>query len=56
MKVGDMILSIDHTPVRDIDDVKVDLLFRTKGDKVKVRTLRKGFFGSQEIDFEVVLQ
>ena len=56
MKVGDMILSIDHTPVRDIDDVKIDLLFRNKGENVKVRILRKGFFGSQEIDFEVVLQ
>jgi len=56
MKVGDMILSIDHTPVRDIDDVKIDLLFRKKGDKVKVRISRKGFFGSQKIDFEVVLQ
>jgi aminopeptidase N len=56
MKVGDMILSIDHTPIRDIDDVKIDLLFRKKGEKVKVRILRKGFFGSQEIDFEVVLQ
>ena len=56
MKVGDMILSIDHTPIRDIDDVKIDLLSRNKGKSVKVRILRKGFFGSQEIDFEVVLQ
>ena len=56
MKVGDMILSIDHTPVRDIDDVKIDLLFKKKGEKAKVRILRKGLFGSQEIDFEVVLQ
>lgn len=56
MKVGDMILSIDHTPVRDIDDVKIDLLFKKKGEEVKVRILRKGFFGSQEIDFKVALQ
>jgi len=56
MKVGDMISSIDRTPVRDIDDVKIELLFKKKGEKVKVRILRKGFFGSQEIDFEVVLQ
>ncbi len=56
MKKGDMILSIDHTPVYDIDDVKIDLVFRKKGEKVKVRILRKGFFGSQKIDFEVVLQ
>ena len=56
MKVGDTILSIDHTPVRDIDDVKSDLLFKKKGEEVKVRILRKGFFGSQEIDFKVALQ
>jgi uncharacterized iron-regulated protein len=56
IKVGDWILSIDHTPVRDIDDVKIDLLFRSKGEKAKVRILRKGFFGSQEIDFDVALQ
>ncbi len=56
MKVGDMILSVDRTPVSDIDDVKIDLLFKKKGEKVKVRILRKGFFGSQEIDIEVVLQ
>ena len=56
MKVGDMILSIDDTPVHNIDDVKIDLLFRNQGQKVKVRILRKGFFGSREMDFEVVLQ
>ena len=56
MKVGDMILSIGDTPVHNIDDVKIDLLFRNQGQKVKVRILRKGFFGSREMDFEVVLQ
>ena len=44
MKVGDIILSIDHTPVREIDDLKIDLLFKKKGEKVKVRILRKGFW------------
>jgi uncharacterized iron-regulated protein len=56
VKVGDILLSIDHTPVRTIDNLKIDLLFKKKGEKVQLRTLRKGFFGSQEIDFEVVLQ
>jgi aminopeptidase N len=56
VKVGDILLSIDHAPVRTIDDLKIDLLFKKKGERVKVRILRKGFFGSQEIDFEVVLQ
>ena len=39
-----------------LDDVKIDLLFRNQGQKVKVRILRKGFFGSREMDFEVLLQ
>ena len=56
MRVGDTILSIDHTPIHEIDDLKIDLLSRKKGEKVKVRVLRKGFFGSQKMDFEVVLQ
>jgi aminopeptidase N len=54
MKAGDVILSIDRTPVTSIDDVKIELLFRKKGDKVKVKILRKTFLsGSKEIVFEV---
>ena len=57
IKVGDVVLSIDHTPVSDIDDLKIDLLFKKKGEKVKVKILRKGLLGSQkEMDFEVTLQ
>jgi uncharacterized iron-regulated protein len=57
LKVGDVLLSINHTPVSDVDDLKIDLLFRSKGEKVKVRILRKGLFGVQkEMDFEVLLQ
>jgi uncharacterized iron-regulated protein len=57
MKVGDIILSIDRTPIHEIDDVKIDLLFRKRGEKAKVRILRRGFFGGQqEMDFEVALQ
>jgi len=56
MRLGDIILSIDHTPIHEIDDVKIDLLSRKRGEKVKVRVLRKGFFGSQKMDLEVALQ
>ncbi len=56
MKVGDVILAIDHTAVHRIDDVKIDLLSREKGGKVRVRVLRKGLLRSREMDFEVVLQ
>ncbi len=56
MRAGDIILSIDRTPIHAIDDVKIDLLSRKKGEKVKVEILRKGLFGSQKLNFEVVLQ
>jgi aminopeptidase N len=56
MKVGDIILAIDHTRIHTIDDVKINLLTRKKGEKVKVRVLRKGLLGSSEMEFEVVLQ
>lgn len=56
MKTGDIILAIDHTPVRTIDDVKIDLLDRKKGEKVRVQVLRKGLLGSREMNFDVVLQ
>jgi len=56
MKVGDIIVTIDRTPIHTIDDVKIDLLARKKGEKVKVRALRKGLLGSKEMDFDVVLQ
>ena len=57
IKVGDVILSIDHTAISDIDDLKIDLLFKKKGERVKVKILRKGLWGSQkEMNFEVTLQ
>jgi aminopeptidase N len=56
MEVGDILLSIDHTRMHTVDDVKIDLLSRKKGDKVKVRILRKGLLGSKEMDLDVVLQ
>ncbi len=56
MRVGDVIQSIDHTSIHGIDDLKIDLLSRKTGEKVKVGILRKGLFGSQKMNFEVVLQ
>jgi S1-C subfamily serine protease len=57
MKAGDIILAMDQTPIRAIDDVKIELLSLKKGDTVKVKVLRKSFFGfNREIDFDVVLQ
>ena len=57
MKAGDIILSIDDTPIQSVDDVKIDLLSRMKGDKVRVRILRETVLGgNREMDFAVVLQ
>ena len=56
MRPGDIILSIDHAPVQSIDDIKIDLLNRKRGEKVKIRVLRKGLLGSRKIDFDVALQ
>ncbi len=56
VKVGDVLLSLDDAPVRTIEDLKIDLLFKKHGEKARLRILRKGLFRSQEIDFQVVLQ
>jgi len=57
MKAGDIILSVDGAPIHQVDDVKIELLLKKKGDKVKVRTLRKTFWGiPKEMNFEVDLQ
>ncbi len=57
MKVGDVILSIDHTPVSGIDDVKIELLSKEKGERANVRVLRETTTGSpEEMVFEVNLQ
>ncbi len=55
MKVGDIILALDHTPMHTVDDVKIELLAWKKGEKVKVRVLRKGLLGN-EMDFEVAFE
>jgi uncharacterized iron-regulated protein len=56
MKVGDILLSIDHTAVRSIDDVKIELLFKEKEKRVNVRIMRETIIGGpEEIAFEVPL-
>ncbi|MFB3885708.1 MAG: ChaN family lipoprotein [Thermodesulfobacteriota bacterium] len=57
MKVGDRILAIDNSPVSSIDDVKIELLSKKKGDKAAVRVQRKGLLGAgTEMSVEVILQ
>jgi aminopeptidase N len=56
LRVGDMLLSIDGAPIRAVEDLKIELLSRTKGDKTRLKVSRKGLFGVREVEFEVVLQ
>ncbi|MFA5354384.1 MAG: ChaN family lipoprotein [Thermodesulfovibrionales bacterium] len=49
LEEGDIILSLDDTPVADIDDLRIQLLPKKKGDILKVKVLRKRFlFGETE--------
>jgi S1-C subfamily serine protease len=51
-----VIRSIDGVPVRSFDDVRIELLFHKKGDKITVSVLRHQPSGEEnKIDFELVL-
>ena len=56
MRKGDIVLAIDGCPVHTVDDVKIELLYRKRGDKVNVTVLRNAFFGGGEKHFEIILQ
>lgn len=57
LQIGDTILALDHTPIHSVDDVKIDLLLRKRGEKVKVKILRKNSVaGGKEMEFEVAPQ
>jgi aminopeptidase N len=56
MQRGDIILSLDGAPVESVEDIRIELLFRKKGERVIVRVLRKEpIRGDQAIEFEVPL-
>jgi hypothetical protein len=57
LQLGDTILALDQTPIQSVDDVRIDLLFRKKGEKVRVLILRKSLLtGDKELEFEVALK
>jgi len=57
LQLGDTILALDQTPIQSVDDVRIDLLFRKKGEKVRVKILRKSLLaGDKELEFEVALR
>ncbi len=56
LKDGDIIISLDNVAIKSVDDVRIHLFYKKKGDTVKVKVLRKRFlFGDKEMEFEVIL-
>ncbi len=56
LKENDIILSLDGTPVESVDDMRIFLLSKKKGDEITVRVLRERFlFGPGEREFKVIL-
>jgi len=56
IKKDDIILSVDDTKVEGIDDLKIFLLYKKRGDEITVRVLRKRFlFGTAELEFKIKL-
>ena len=53
---GDIIVSFDDVPVTSVDDIRVHLLYKKKGDPMKIKIRRKRFlFGDTEKEFTVIL-
>lgn len=56
LKIDDVIISFDGEIIRDMDDLKIALFYKKKGDSIKVKVIRKRFlFGDREMEFEVTL-
>jgi len=56
LKKNDIILSLDNTKIDEIDDIKISLIDKKKGDDVIIKVLRKGFlFGTAEKEFKLKL-
>jgi uncharacterized iron-regulated protein len=57
LQKGDRILALDQASVQSYEDLRIELLSKGKGERVKVRVLRKDPSGGErEMEFEVVLQ
>jgi len=56
LRVGDVILSLDGIAVNSIEDVRIHLFYKKRGDTVKVKVLRGGFIpGEREMEFDMTL-
>lgn len=56
LKKEDVLLSLDNTKVESIDDIKIFLLYKKKGDEVTATVSRQRFlFGPSEMKFKITL-
>jgi uncharacterized iron-regulated protein len=57
IKEKDIILAIDSQPVNDMEDVKIEMLYKEKNGSVMVRVRRPTlFFNDRELDIEIPLK
>jgi C-terminal processing protease CtpA/Prc len=56
IKKGDILLSLDDRKIKGLDDLKIFLLNKNKGDKIRV-TLRRSIFifGTEDITVDLTL-
>jgi uncharacterized iron-regulated protein len=55
LKEGDIIMALDDQPISSLEDVKIQLFYRKKGDPVTVTVLRKENGREREIEFSYEL-
>jgi predicted metalloprotease with PDZ domain len=56
LRADDAIISLESEKMSAVEDVKIHLLYRKKGDAVSVKVKRKRFlFGDREMEFKMVL-
>ena len=56
IKPRDIILALDDRPIPSIEELKIILFYKKKGDKVKVRVKRiRRFWPDSELEVEVPL-
>jgi uncharacterized iron-regulated protein len=55
LKIGDIILAIDGFYVKNLDDMKIQLLYKKQGEKVSVKILRKKLQQENIMTFDVTL-
>jgi S1-C subfamily serine protease len=52
----DIILALDGAPVTSVEDIKIHLLYKKKGDRLTVRLKRaRPVLADQELDLEMTL-